>query len=172
MDIANRALALLLFLNIAPSLTRAWVQRLPNRMQANDFVQSVIYTRGVKCSSCHDVHGTDNDALLLKPASVICLECHGSGSPNGPHTGTIERHTHHKPGSSGNECIACHMPKIEQTIADVNVRSHTFRFISPAVTEAYNIPSPCLICHKDKSTLWATERIKSWENVSGWRMAQ
>ena len=27
------------------------------------------------------------------------------------------------------------MPKIEQTIADVNVRSHTFRFISPAQTD-------------------------------------
>ena len=52
-----------------------------NRMQGNDFVQSVMYTHGVKCSSCHDVHGTENDALLIKPASVICLECHGPSSP-------------------------------------------------------------------------------------------
>lgn len=44
-----------------------------NRMQGNDSVQSVMYTSGVKCSSCHDVHGTENDALLLKPASVMCL---------------------------------------------------------------------------------------------------
>ena len=29
-----------------------------NRMQGNDFVQSVMYTRGVTCFSCHDVHGT------------------------------------------------------------------------------------------------------------------
>ena len=41
-----------------------------NRMQGNDFVQSVMYTHGVKCSSCHDVHGTENNALLIKPASI------------------------------------------------------------------------------------------------------
>ena len=29
-----------------------------NRMQGNDFVQSVMYTHGVTCFSCHDVHGT------------------------------------------------------------------------------------------------------------------
>jgi predicted CXXCH cytochrome family protein len=143
-----------------------------NRMQGNDFVQSVMYTRGVKCSSCHDVHGTDNDALLLKPASVMCLECHGPRSPNGPHTMTVEEHTHHKAGSAGDDCISCHMPKIEQTIANVNVRSHTFRFITPAMTDAYKIPNPCTTCHKDKTTAWATAELKTWANVSHWRMAQ
>ena len=29
-----------------------------NRMQGNDFMQSVMYERGVTCASCHDVHGT------------------------------------------------------------------------------------------------------------------
>ncbi len=33
-----------------------------NRMQGNDFVQSVMYRRGITCFSCHDVHGTDNYA--------------------------------------------------------------------------------------------------------------
>ena len=49
---------------------------------------------------------------------------------------TIEEHTHHKAGSTGSECVACHMPKIEQTIADVNVSSHTFHFVTPAQTDA------------------------------------
>jgi predicted CXXCH cytochrome family protein len=87
-----------------------------NRMQGNDFVTSVMYTRGVTCSSCHDVHGTENNADLLKPANVMCLECHGPKSPNGPHTATIEEHTHHKAGSAGSECIACHMPKIRRRL--------------------------------------------------------
>jgi predicted CXXCH cytochrome family protein len=143
-----------------------------NRMQGNDFVQSVMYTRGVKCSSCHDVHGTDNDALLIKPANVLCLECHGPASPNGPHLGSIEEHTHHKAGSAGGECIACHMPKIEQTIANVNVRSHTFRFITPQMTDQEKIPNPCTSCHKDKSTAWATEELRGWRNVSPWRIGQ
>ena len=37
-----------------------------NRMQGNDFVQSLMYTRGVTCFSCHDVHGTENDAILCE----------------------------------------------------------------------------------------------------------
>ena len=143
-----------------------------NRMQGNDFVQSAMYTHGVKCFSCHDVHGTDNQALLIKPANVMCLECHGPGSPNGPHTSTIEEHTHHQAGSTGGECIACHMPKIEQTLADVNVRSHTFRFISPAMTSEYKIPNPCTSCHTDKSVAWATEQLRHWKNVSAWRIEQ
>ncbi len=143
-----------------------------NRMQGNDFVQSVMYTRGVKCSSCHDVHGTDNNALLIKPANVICLECHGPGSPNGPHVTTIEQHTHHKAGSSGGECVACHMPRIEQTIANVNVRSHTFRFSSPSMTDKYKIPNPCTDCHKDKSTAWAIQELKTWSYVSPWRVEE
>src|SRR4029079_11597659 len=72
-----------------------------NRMQGNDFVQSVMYRRGVTCSSCHDSHGTANDALLIKPARDLCLTCHGTSSPNGPHAGTLEEHTHHARGSAG-----------------------------------------------------------------------
>ncbi len=45
-----------------------------NRMQGNDFVQSVMYTHGVKCFTCHDVHGTGNDADLIRPASELCQQ--------------------------------------------------------------------------------------------------
>jgi predicted CXXCH cytochrome family protein len=141
-----------------------------NRMQGNDFVQSAMYTHGVTCFSCHDVHGTANNADLLKPANVMCLECHGPSSPNGPRAATIEAHTHHKSGSSGNECVACHMPAIEQTIADVNVRAHTFRFITPAEGERLKIPSGCQGCHADKGAAWATEQLRTWKNVSPWRV--
>jgi predicted CXXCH cytochrome family protein len=143
-----------------------------NRMQGNDFVNSLMYARGVSCFSCHDAHGTDNDALLRKPANVLCLDCHGPNSPNGPHAPTIEQHTHHKAGSQGSECISCHMPKIQQTIADVNVRSHTFRFVTPATTDALKIPNACNVCHSDKSTAWATAALKTWEDRSPWRVAE
>ncbi|MCU1337351.1 MAG: Multihem cytochrome [Bryobacterales bacterium] len=143
-----------------------------NRMQGNDFVNSLMYARGVTCFSCHDTHGTDNDALLRKPTNVLCLDCHGPNSPNGPHAPTIEQHTHHKVGSQGSECIACHMPKIQQTIADVNVRSHTFHFVTPATTEALKIPNACNVCHSDKSTAWATAALKTWTDRSPWRIAE
>jgi len=83
-----------------------------NRMQGNDFVQSLMYSRGVNCFTCHDVHGTENNADLIRPVNVLCLQCHGQGSPNGPHSATLEQHTHHAAGSTGSECVNCHMPKI------------------------------------------------------------
>ena len=143
-----------------------------NRMQGNDFVTSLMYTHGITCFSCHDVHGTANNTDLLKPANIVCLECHGPNSPNGPRAATIEQHTHHKPGSAGSECIGCHMPKIEQTIADVNVRSHTFKFIPPQSTETIKVPNSCNSCHMDKTTQWVKEALKSWPEFSPWRVAQ
>jgi predicted CXXCH cytochrome family protein len=142
-----------------------------NRMQGNDFVQSLMYRRGVTCFSCHDVHGTSNDADLIKPARDLCLTCHAPLSPNGPRAATLEQHTHHPAGSAGSECVACHMPKIAQTIADVNVRIHTFRFITPGATDRLKIPNPCTGCHADRTPAWATDALTSWPELSPWRVA-
>jgi hypothetical protein len=60
--------------------------------------------------------------------------------------------------------------KIATTIADVKVRSHTFAFITPQMTDRYNIPNPWATCHADKSTAWATEELRRWPERSVWRM--
>jgi predicted CXXCH cytochrome family protein len=140
-----------------------------NRMQGNDFVQSVMYRRGITCFDCHDVHGTKNYAQLRKPANEICLDCHGPGSRNGPREATVAAHTHHKDGSEGGACVACHMPKIEVTIPGVFVRAHTFGFITPSNTDKYKIPNPCTSCHADKTTAWAADATRHWPNFSAWR---
>ena len=142
-----------------------------NRMQGNDFVQSLMYTRGVTCFSCHDPHGTSNQAMLRQPINEVCGTCHGPNSQNGPHAVSIEAHTHHKADSPGSQCVACHMPKIEQTVADVNVSSHTFHFVTPAQTDALKIPNACNACHQDKSTAWAAAALAGWGDRSIWRMA-
>ena len=143
-----------------------------NRMQGNDFVQSLMYERGVTCFSCHDPHGSDNTAMLRKTSTETCLMCHGPNTQNGPHTASIEAHTHHKAGSTGSECVSCHMPKIAQTIADVNVRSHTFHFVTPTATDDMKIPNACNVCHADKDTAWAKEALGTWTDRSPWRMAK
>jgi predicted CXXCH cytochrome family protein len=140
-----------------------------NRMQGNDFVQSVMYRRGVTCFDCHDVHGTKNYAQLRKPANQICLDCHGAGSRNGPREATLAEHTHHKDGSTGSACVACHMPKIEVTIPGVFVSAHTFAFITPAMTDQYKIPNPCTSCHMDKTKAWAADAMRNWPGLSPWR---
>jgi predicted CXXCH cytochrome family protein len=141
-----------------------------NRMQGNDFVLSLMYSRGVTCFSCHDPHGTSNQAMLRKPINDVCSTCHGPNTQNGPHAVSIEAHTHHKADSPGSQCVACHMPKIEQTIADVNVSSHTFHFVTPVQTDTLKIPNACNACHQDKSTAWATAALAGWGDRSIWRM--
>ena len=143
-----------------------------NRMQGNDYVTSLMYTHGVACFTCHESHGSGNSSLLRKPANELCLDCHGPRSPNGPRENTIEEHSHHQEGSPGNACTACHMPKIAQTLGDVNVRSHTFRFISPAKAEALKIPNACNLCHADKSIAWASDALKNWSDRSPWRVME
>jgi predicted CXXCH cytochrome family protein len=143
-----------------------------NRMQGNDFVQSLMYARGVTCFSCHDPHGTENVAMVRRPGNSLCLDCHGPNQQAGPHAPTIEAHTHHKAGSPGNECIACHMPKIAETISDQKVRSHTFHFVTPGDTETLKIPNACNLCHDDKSIEWAKAALESWPDRSPWRMSR
>lgn len=142
-----------------------------NRMQGNDYVQSLMYERGVTCFSCHDPHGGDNESILRRPINEVCLSCHGPNSQAGPRATSIEAHTHHKADSTGSQCVACHMPRIEQTIADINVSSHTFHFVSPAQTDATRIPNACNVCHTDKDTAWATAALKTWTDRSPWRVA-
>jgi predicted CXXCH cytochrome family protein len=142
-----------------------------NRMQGNDFVQSVMYRRGVTCLDCHDMHGTRQYAQLRKPATMLCLDCHGPLSANGPRTATVEAHTHHQAGSAGNQCVACHMPAIEtEGVPNTYVHAHTFRFITPAMTTRYGIPNPCTSCHTDKSIQWATDAMRQWKERSPWRL--
>jgi predicted CXXCH cytochrome family protein len=144
-----------------------------NRMQGNDFVQSLMYERGVTCFSCHDPHGTQNEAMLRKPVNEICSTCHSPNSQNGPHAVSIEAHTHHKADSTGSQCVSCHMPKILPELpGGPFVATHTFHFVNPSQTDALQIPNACNACHKDKDTKWAISALKTWDDRSPWRVTQ
>jgi hypothetical protein len=62
------------------------------------------------------------------------------------------------------------MPKIEQTIANVNVRSHTFRFIPPSAIHTSKVPNPCTGCYTDKSNEWAIDAPRTRPELSPWRV--
>lgn len=141
-----------------------------NRMQGNDFVQSTMYHRQIHCFDCHQVHSNENESNLVARGNAICLGCHNKDNPAGL-KGKIEDHTHHAATSPGSDCVACHMPHIEQTLKDNFVAAHTFRFISPLQSEQSGIPNPCTSCHKDKNNAWAIEELKKWPNVSPWRVS-
>ena len=58
------------------------------------------------------------------------------------------------------------MPKIEQTIADVNVRRHTFAFIPPKMTDEFKIPNSVQHRHTDKSTRGPARRCVDVHRVA------
>lgn len=140
-----------------------------NRMQGNDFVQSTMYHRQLRCFECHDVHSSQNESNLNEKGNAVCLGCHNRSNPAGL-KGTVSEHTHHAENSPGSQCVACHMPGIEQTIKDNYVAAHTFRFITPTETEQSGIPNPCTSCHHDRSNAWATKELRSWVTTSPWRV--
>lgn len=142
-----------------------------NRMQGNDFAQSVMYHRGLRCFDCHDVHSNANRSNLIAVGNALCLGCHTRSNPAGL-KGTVSEHTHHAANSKGSECTACHMPKIAQTLGNNFVGSHTFRFNSPRLTQQFGIPNPCTSCHTDKSNEWALAQLKNWSTTSPWRVSQ
>ena len=141
-----------------------------NRMQGNDFVQSTMYHRGIRCFDCHDVHSNRNESNLVQKGNALCLGCHNNQNPAGLN-GTVSEHTHHPEKSAGSDCVACHMPHIEVTIKGNFVAAHTFRFISPTETVQSGIPNPCTSCHTDKSNEWASDQLRHWSSVSPWRVA-
>ncbi len=144
-----------------------------NRMQGNDFIQSTMYHRELRCFDCHNVHSNENASNLKAQGNALCLRCHAAAQQNAAGLkGTVAEHTHHAEGSKGSQCVACHMPLIEQTIKDNFVASHTFRFITPKLTDQSGVPNPCTSCHTDKNTAWAAKQLQGWSNVSAWRMAQ
>jgi predicted CXXCH cytochrome family protein len=144
-----------------------------NRMQGNDFIQSTMYHRELRCFDCHNVHSNANESNLKAVGNALCLRCHDASMQNPAGLkGTVAQHTHHAEGSKGSRCVACHMPLIAQTIKDNFVASHTFRFIRPTSTDQSGVPNPCTSCHTDKNTAWAAKQLQSWGTVSPWRMAQ
>ena len=108
--------------------------------------------------------------MLRKPAEEICSSCHSPNSQNGPHTASLEEHTHHPANSPGSQCVACHMPKILPELpGGPFVATHTFHFVTPKQTEEMKIPNACNTCHKDKDPAWADTQLASWKTNSVWR---
>ncbi|WP_236657152.1 cytochrome c3 family protein [Acidisarcina polymorpha] len=125
----------------------------------------------MRCFDCHQVHSGRNPSNLIRSGNALCLNCHTADNPAGLRTSVAE-HTHHPAGSPGSECTSCHMPRIEQTLGKTSVSSHTFRFISPKLTEQFGIPNPCTSCHEGKSNEWALSELASWKTTSPWRVSR
>ncbi|WP_433983935.1 cytochrome c3 family protein [Tunturiibacter empetritectus] len=62
-------------------------------MQGNDFIQSKMYHREIRCFDCHQVHGNQNTANLITVGNAVCLSCHTKENPAGLKGTVSERHS-------------------------------------------------------------------------------
>jgi predicted CXXCH cytochrome family protein len=133
------------------------------------FTQSKMYSRGVRCSDCHDVHS----AKKIKEGNDLCLQCHRAGIYDTP-----AHHFHKMKGEEGTpirskqgkvlhevgtgaECAQCHMPG--RYYMGIDYRSdHSFRIPRPDLSIALGTPNACNRCHADKTDRWADEIVTKW----------
>jgi predicted CXXCH cytochrome family protein len=119
---------------------------------------------GVTCLDCHDPHSTK--VLLPVDNNQLCLQCHaapGRVLPSGARAVPIDpmAHSHHTAGSTGNQCVSCHMPTTTY-MQRAPRHDHGWLKPDPLLTKELGIPNACNRCHLDKSTDWAIASSAAW----------
>jgi len=102
------------------------------------FLQSKMHAKGIRCTDCHDAHST----RLKHEGNRVCTSCHQH--PAGKYD--VPAHHHHAPGSSGAQCVACHMPETHYMLVDPR-RDHSIRNPRPDLSVALGVPNACTQCH-------------------------
>jgi len=133
----------------------------------NGIHESPCFQRGeMSCLSCHELHVSPErvaagwSADQLQPGMDgprACLQCHAKyAEPE-----ARRAHTHHADGSSGSDCLNCHMPYTTYGLTKA-IRSHTISSPSAAVAAAAKKPSACNLCHLDRSLGWTSRMLGEW----------
>lgn len=112
------------------------------------FLQSKMFQRGVQCTDCHSPHS----GKLKFDGATVCAQCHASDLYES------EKHTLHKAGTVGVNCISCHMPSKLYMGNDLR-HDHSFRIPRPDLTVKYGVPNTCNSCHSNKSAQWSADAI-------------
>ena len=115
------------------------------------FLQSKMFSKGVKCSNCHNPHSVK----LKHINNQTCVQCHIPKKYDTP------KHTFHTMGSKGSLCINCHMPGKLYMGNDLR-HDHSFRVPRPDLSAKYGTPNACSNCHKDKSEKDLATAVIKW----------
>lgn len=114
------------------------------------FLQSKMYSRGVKCSNCHNPHS----GKILFIGNQLCLQCHAKKYDD-------FSHTFHTANTEASLCKSCHMPGTVYMGNDLR-HDHALRMPRPDLSVQYGTPNACNKCHTDKSASWAADAVKKW----------
>ncbi len=126
------------------------------------FYQSKMYAAGVQCSDCHNPHSN----RVKDIGNGLCTQCHSpAGNARFPQLSgsTYDDYAHmrHEPGTSGGQCVDCHMPARTYMQVDPR-RDHRFGIPSPQNSIDLGVPNACSSCHDSQDPEWAVEKLAAW----------
>jgi len=126
------------------------------------FLQSKMFSAGVRCGDCHDSHS----GKLEAEGNALCVRCH-SPQPDARFPSLTAKlydspeHHHHAAGSAGADCVGCHMPTKNYMIVDPR-QDHSIRVPRPDVSVRIGTPNACNGCHADRKPEWAAAAVAKW----------
>ncbi len=118
------------------------------------------HTRGtLSCLSCHSMHDSEpNDQLKRgRDGPAACTQCHQEER----FTIRLTEHTRHLPGSSGSDCLNCHMPHTTYALFKA-IRSHQIQSPQIASSARHGVPNACNLCHLDQTLGWTQRHLNDW----------
>lgn len=123
------------------------------------FMGSRMHAAGVRCNDCHDPH----DAMPVLGGNALCMKCHSAPTKDFPTAPAIDaaRHSFHKPGTPGSQCVDCHMP-VTTYMQRHPRHDHGFTVPDPQLTKELGIPNACNRCHTDKDVDWSIGHVATW----------
>ncbi len=105
------------------------------------------------CLFCHTSSGRYRFKATDK-ANQACMPCHQDKVNHST------QHTRHKKDSVGDRCVSCHMPTTE--FARMRRSDHSMLPPAPSATMAFQSPNACNLCHKDQTSQWADQWVRTW----------
>ncbi len=131
-------------------------QLLEEDFEYGSFLQSKMFSKGVRCTDCHDAHS----GKLKFEGNRLCAQCHAPGIYD-----TVNHHFHPDASKPGTKCVECHFPEVKYMVVHPR-HDHSIRKPNPDLTLAMNVPNACNICHRDRSkgetAKWAKDRCDVW----------
>ncbi len=140
-----------------------------NGREYSAILENPCFQRGkMSCFSCHSMHQQENDTRSvkewaddqLKPlmrTNQACIQCHQEYRE----PGKVTSHTHHLAGSSGSQCMNCHMPMTAYGLLKAT-RSHQIDIPDVSTSLMTGRPNACNQCHLDQSLGWAAGHLETW----------
>lgn len=126
---------------------------------------SRMHHAGVSCMDCHDPH--TNKTILPVENNALCLQCHAAPGRVMPTTNILApaidptAHSRHGVGSTGNQCVSCHMPTTDYMMRSPR-HDHGWLKPDPLMTKELGLPNACNRCHTDESVDWAIQHADLW----------